>query len=249
MKALSGESTPWTRVLGITICVAFAYIVGSVFADIFQGFGTSLFHFRGGINRLYKMAEPPGWSIAATLLGVWLGLLIGAWYIRRRGWVSSLRGLFQTRWSDLAFIPLGIAGQVIISLAYAPFHLGSKMDAPAKHLFGGAGGFLWLLGVMSVLGAPIVEETVFRGMMYRGFFENFADRNERWAFRLALFFSALLFAGAHFELLQLPGLFFVGLLLAYLVKKTGRLVPSIVTHASFNAVAFAYVTFAQHGKI
>jgi membrane protease YdiL (CAAX protease family) len=249
MNALSGQSTPWTRVLGITICIALAYVAGSVFADIFQGFGVSLFHFPGGINKIYTMAEPPGWSIAATLLGVWVGLLLGAWYIRRRGWVSSLRGLFHAKWSDLSYIPLGIAGQVGISLAYAPFHLGSKMDGPVKHLFGGAGGFLWLLGVMSILGAPIIEETVFRGMMYRGFYENFADRNERWAFRLALVISALLFAGAHFELLQLPGLFFVGLLLAYLVKKTGRLVPSIVTHASFNAVAFAVVTFAQHGKI
>jgi membrane protease YdiL (CAAX protease family) len=73
--------------------------------------------------------------------------------------------------------------------------------------------------------------------------------DDRIASALALVISAGLFALAHFELLQLPGLFFVGLLLSYVVKKTGRLAPAIVTHASFNAVDFWVVIFVQHGKI
>lgn len=249
MKVFSGQSTPWTRSFGIVLYIAVAYLVGSVAADLFQGIGVSITHYPGGLNQLYRVAEPPGWSIAASLLGVWLGLGIGAWFILRVQWVSPLRGLFAAKWSDLFYVLVGVGAQLVISVAYAPFHLGSKMDVPVRHLFGGAGGFLWLLGVMSVLGAPLVEETVFRGVIYRGFFENFKERNESRAARWAIVVSALLFAGAHFEALQMPGLFFVGLVLAYLVRRTGRLVPSIVTHASFNAVAFAVIAFTQHGKI
>jgi membrane protease YdiL (CAAX protease family) len=249
MKVFSGQSTPWTRSFGIALFIAMAYLVGSVAAELFQGIGVSITHFPGGLNQLSQVAEPPGWSIAVSLLGVWLGLGIGAWFILRRHWVSSLRGLFAAKWSDLFFVLIGVGAQFVISAAYAPFHLGSKMDVPVRYLFGGAGGFLWLLGVMSIAGAPLVEETVFRGVMYRGFFENFRERNEKRAASWSIVLSALLFAGAHFEALQLPGLFFVGLVLGYLVRKTGRLIPSIVTHASFNAVAFAVVAFTQHGKI
>jgi membrane protease YdiL (CAAX protease family) len=39
--------------------------------------------------------------------------------------------------------------------------------------------------------------------------------------------------------LQFAGLFFLGVVLATLVWRTRRLVPSIVTHVSFNGVAIA----------
>ncbi len=51
--------------------------------------------------------------------------------------------------------------------------------------------------------------------------------------------SALLFALAHAEALQFAGLALLGVVLAYLVARTRRLVPSVITHASFNSVAFA----------
>ena len=51
--------------------------------------------------------------------------------------------------------------------------------------------------------------------------------------------SALLFALAHAESLQFAGLALLGVVLAVLVARTRRLVPSVITHAAFNAVAFA----------
>ena len=56
--------------------------------------------------------------------------------------------------------------------------------------------------------------------------------------------DALLFGLAHVgtdQWVQVPGLAFVGVVLCVLVLRTGRLGPSIVTHASFNALAvFTY---------
>ena len=59
--------------------------------------------------------------------------------------------------------------------------------------------------------------------------------------------SAGLFALAHGEPAQLAGLFFLGIVLALLVLRTKRLIPSIVTHMSFNAVAIVALVAQRAG--
>ena len=59
--------------------------------------------------------------------------------------------------------------------------------------------------------------------------------------------SALIFGLAHAELLQFAGLFILGIALAYIVKRTQRLAPSILTHMSFNAVAMIAVILQRTG--
>ncbi|HEY5439572.1 MAG TPA: CPBP family intramembrane glutamic endopeptidase, partial [Acidimicrobiales bacterium] len=63
----------------------------------------------------------------------------------------------------------------------------------------------------------------------------------------AVLMSAALFALAHAEPLQFAGLFFLGIILATLVWRTGRLIPSIVTHVSFNGVAIAALVSQRSG--
>lgn len=228
---------------------AIGYLLGSTIASIFQGVAAALFHFPGGASRLAAVAAPPWWAISVTLLGIWVGLVAAAFFLLRFNMAPSLVGQFRFKPTDVGFVGLGALGQIVISLAYAPFHLGAKMNAPAHHLFAGAGSHLWLLGILSIAGAPFAEELLFRGVLFRGILASLESRSQRFAAGVAISLSGLLFALAHFELLQLPGLFFVGLLLAYVVYRTGRLLPSIITHASFNAVAFFVVAAGQHGKV
>ena len=49
------------------------------------------------------------------------------------------------------------------------------------------------------------------------------------------------------EPLQFAGLFLLGIVLATLVWRTKRLVPSIVTHMSFNGVAIAALVSQRSG--
>ena len=48
--------------------------------------------------------------------------------------------------------------------------------------------------------------------------------------------SALVFAVAHQELLQLPGLFAFGVVLGVMAVRFGRIGPGIAAHMAFNAV-------------
>jgi membrane protease YdiL (CAAX protease family) len=71
--------------------------------------------------------------------------------------------------------------------------------------------------------------------------------SRRTAIALGVLVSAVLFALAHGEPLQFAGLAALGVVLALLVQRTKRLVPSFVTHASFNATALAFVIHQRVG--
>lgn len=95
---------------------------------------------------------------------------------------------------------------------------------------------LWIIVIAAVVLAPLVEELFFRGLCLRAI-EN------RFGTTAAVIGSTILFTIPHFTNPSLAGtvvLFsiigMVGLLLALLVVKTGRLGPAIVAHAVFNAV-------------
>lgn len=99
-------------------------------------------------------------------------------------------------------------------------------------------GSPWLIGVilLVVVGAPLVEELLFRGLVLRTL--------ERWFGSVAaVILSSLLFAIPHWQpdsswqeaFVLLSALAVVGLVLAIGTVKTGRLGPAVIAHFIFNA--------------
>jgi membrane protease YdiL (CAAX protease family) len=86
-----------------------------------------------------------------------------------------------------------------------------------------------LLVLIVVIGAPIVEELFFRGLLLRSIERQFGTT---WA----VVGSAVVFGVSHFELLQLPALIAFGVVLALLAVRTRRLGPGIFAHMAFNTV-------------
>ena len=82
--------------------------------------------------------------------------------------------------------------------------------------------------IMLVVAAPLVEEYLFRGLVYRGL-----RRTTRPA--VAVLASAAIFALVH-PLLSMPPVFVMGLFAAVAFERTGRLVAPILVHAVYNAV-------------
>ncbi len=128
---------------------------------------------------------------------------------------------------------------VAVPLLYVPLtrfisDLSERLEAPARELADQAtrGPGLVILGVLVVVGAPIVEELFYRGLLLRSVERRFGSR-------VAIGASALVFASAHFELLQFPALLALGVVLGVLAVRYGRLGPAIFAHAGFNAVTMA----------
>jgi membrane protein DedA with SNARE-associated domain len=86
--------------------------------------------------------------------------------------------------------------------------------------------------------APVVEESIFRGVIMSGFMRNYPKY-------LAIFFSALLFALFHLNPWQFPATFVLGLLLGWLMVRTRNIFACIAGHSINNLLVLLSMTFAQ----
>ena len=88
------------------------------------------------------------------------------------------------------------------------------------------------LGVITILLAPLAEETLFRGVLYTWI------RDAGYP-RLALWGSSLLFALVHLNLVTFLPLLVLALILVALYERTGNLLASMAAHGLFNGLNFA----------
>ncbi|HEV7622793.1 MAG TPA: type II CAAX endopeptidase family protein [Amnibacterium sp.] len=121
------------------------------------------------------------------------------------------------------------------------------------HLAGSPAGDV-VLGVVAVLIAPAVEELVTRGMLMRAIRAAIVRRvpepsegRRHLAVDASVLISAAVFTALHLHeapdlvtaVALVLGIFPIGLVVAWLATRTGRLGPGIVTHALVNALALA----------
>ena len=178
----------------------------------------------------------PLWLDAVLLIPLWVSLLAATVIISQRWGTGRLRDDYGLRFRafDLLGVPIGIACQaVLIPAIYWVLRVSSEdVSSQARTLTDRAGSDaeVVLLVLMVVVGAPIIEELFFRGLLMRAI-------QARWNDGLALVASALFFALVHFQPLQIPGLFVFGLILGTCAQRTGRLGMSIFAHSAFNATA------------
>jgi membrane protease YdiL (CAAX protease family) len=95
-------------------------------------------------------------------------------------------------------------------------------------------GLLPLVFLSGAIIAPIAEEIVFRGYLYKAFRDRFKPS-------YAIVLSAALFSAIHLELVAAAPLFVIGIVLAYVYEKTGNIMAPITLHVLNNAVAFLFV--------
>jgi uncharacterized protein len=80
------------------------------------------------------------------------------------------------------------------------------------------------------VGAPVIEEIFYRGLVQRSFIRRLGT----WP---GVVVTALIFGAVHFQLLQFVSLALFGLVLGVLAVRSERLGPAIAAHMGFNIVA------------
>jgi membrane protease YdiL (CAAX protease family) len=93
-----------------------------------------------------------------------------------------------------------------------------------------------MIGLIAIVFAPIVEEALFRGILYPAI-----KRLGRP--RLALWVSSALFAAVHFNLVTFVPLLAFAVLLVYLYETFQNLLAPVVAHSLFNAANFSILIF------
>ena len=141
-------------------------------------------------------------------------------------------GIRPAGWRPVVF---GVIGTVVLSVAVSQLGLEPKAMKEAVDIAREPGALVRSLFTLAVL-APVVEELVFRGLLY-GWIAG------RWGTVPAWLVSSVAFALAHYEpahiLLVLP----LGLLFGYLRRRTDSLLPSLAAHIFNNGFAVLAAAF------
>jgi uncharacterized protein len=187
--------------------------------------------------------EIPIWATVVGAFILWVPFLVGLVVVSRTDGTGDIVGDYQLRFApiDLLGIPIGILGQlVIVRLVYLPLEAiwpdtfsEDRLTESARDLWDRADG-VWLVALVLVVvvGAPVVEELVYRGLLQGAFVRRINEV-------LAVVVVAAWFALIHFRPVEYPGLFAIGLVFGVCALVTGRLGMSIAAHVGFNAVGLA----------
>lgn len=182
-------------------------------------------------------ADLPLWVVGLVQLPAWIGLTVAAVLVSRLFGTGRLRDDygFGFRLVDLWGLPIGVIVQLVfIPILYAGMRAvgvdTSSLDKPAQELTDKAQDRIGvvLVVLLVVVGAPLVEELFFRGLVQRAISARYSDG-------FAIGGSAVLFALIHFQPLQFAGLLLFGLVLGYCAHRTRRLGMGMMAHAAFNA--------------
>ena len=89
-----------------------------------------------------------------------------------------------------------------------------------------------VLGVVTILLAPVAEETLFRGILYPAI-------KQAGFPKLAFWLASIAFAAVHLNVMVFVPLLVLAMFLTVLYEKTDNLLAPITAHAAFNAIEFA----------
>jgi uncharacterized protein len=98
----------------------------------------------------------------------------------------------------------------------------------------------WMIALAAVIGAPLAEEFLFRGLMYG------VLRDTPVGGAGAALVTSVVWASVHaqYSVYGLVAIFLIGLYLCYLREKTGSLWPPILCHGAYNGAIVATLVLA-----
>ena len=191
--------------------------------------------------------SPTTWVLALSALGLWLPFVFMLRWVARRAGID-FRQYFGMRFAttDWLGIPLGIFCQVVLmNVVNWPLNLwfpdtfnSQRIETRARDMVDAAhGAWFIVLFVVVVVGAPLVEELVYRGFIQGGLQSQIGSI---WA----LIISAAWFTVVHLEPIEFPGLFAFAIVLGLCYRRTQRVGLSMVTHLAFNATGLLLVALS-----
>jgi uncharacterized protein len=215
-------------------------------AAIFFGFGATILIMSvvAGVLRasgVHVDANSPGFTVGFTfaqdicIAAACVGL--AAVTLRPRAEQFGLRRAPLRYTAGIAFI--GVATFYLFSVLYSVIFQPNNPQRTIDDLGADKNTALLVAGaVLVILVAPVCEEIVFRGFIYRVL-------RSRMAFWLAAGIDGILFGLVHGVNAALPVLAFLGAVLCWVFERTGTLFAPIAIHALNNAISYGATT--NHG--
>lgn len=193
------------------------------------------------------MAEKiPVWALAISMVMMWAVYVIALPRLlpfEDKHPVHTFRSWITTR--DIVIgIPLGIFGQLVLvniinwplSQLFPDTFSFDDVSQRANDIVATApGAWIVVLVFVVVIGAPVIEEIVYRGCLQTNLVSTAGAT-------VGVVLTSVIFALIHLSPVEFPGLFVFALLLGFARQKTGTLGVPIVTHFAFNATGLLLVS-------
>lgn len=185
------------------------------------------------------------------LAGQYVGHLLVLWLLGR-GREGDLGFVIDS--GDIRYLALGLLLQLVLAVLFLPLTTRLFPEGDSAQQIGDAISALETTPariaavVVAVVLAPVTEELIFRGVLLKAL----GSKGRR----TIMVVTALVFAAFHMlglapealaaaALVVLPQLFLIGLILAWVTLKTGRLGPAIFLHSGFNLLAAIVLLIPQ----
>ena len=212
------------------------------------GFWLSVLLMRRFGNKVGYSLAPLGFSRpeGGVFGGVFLGVFVGVFAIALGFAVNPLSAYVLER--------LGYSTESTVQQPFMQGLSGWVRESPGLAVTA-------IILVVVVFG-PAVEELIFRGVVFNGLYRLgawFAARSVgedaphvpygKAVFAFSALASSVLFALLHLEPVLLPTLLMLAVILCFLFRRTGSLLPCVVAHATFNSFATAIVVLDGLGVL
>lgn len=183
--------------------------------------------------------------IVPATVGQFAGNLVVFWLLARRKDDAGIGWAVKPK--DTWFLLLGFGLQFVVALLMSPlaryFFPDGRPPQDISNTIGDpdlATGLRVFLIVAAVAVAPLIEEILFRGVLLK----SLRPRGKMFAIvTTAVIFAAVHLAGLRSDrflaaaAVAIPPLLFLGVLLAWITIRTGRLGPAILIHSGWNLLA------------
>lgn len=220
----------------VLLNTASAIVLSSLLISIvlFAAFGVNILegNLRASLARVPTSPSLVAWALIALDLSLLMVIFLRILVSRTVLWRDL--GLKSDRMDRL--LAVGIAGgfalllaSVMVQSILAQFGV-YQNQLRRFWLPSEMGGDLLPLLLAALVLAPIAEEAFFRGYVFQAYL---AKKGE-WQ---AYLFSSLLFAVVHLDWAAFIPIFVIGLILAFILNRTGSLIPAIIAHSLNNSIA------------
>lgn len=206
------------------------------------------------LNVLRSNGRPGGLSVELLLteVALWLPMIGACWFVSRRRGERSLAIDYGLRWRPLD-IGLGLAGSIaarstesIVLLPIVLLHPHFRVPEVSEfqQFTNGVSGWI-VLALVTCVGAPIVEELFFRGLIQTRLVGRYGPV-------VGIGVTSVLFGAAHLigwagsiSLVYALAIAGAGVALGTVRHLTGRLGTSMTAHGFFNAQALIILAFVH----
>lgn len=234
---------PFLRIIGYVVLFLLSQLVACFAVCIFYG-GTALISgelpFEEIDSMMYRLMMEHGMEILlVSYFFVFIWLLI----LARREKQSLLAFTGMNRPSKPAVLILavicGIAATFWMTIAVSSIPWPKGMMAAYEEnasILTASTPILTFLA--AVIFGPLVEEVLFRGLIYDAFCQMIPAG-------AAVIFQGVLFGGTHDGIVWMIYASFMGIILGYVRKRTGSIWPGVAMHMAFNGGSYLFDIFAE----